>query len=274
MTVPPESAPPAIGVAQTVPAAGDVAANVRQHLELARAAADDGAHVLVFPELSLTGYELARAAKLAFYGTADPRLEPLARAARELSLTLIVGAPARLGGALRLAAFALRADGGREVYAKRRLGAFGPGALADARADAGDGGGESGPRSFRRLPPAESSVFRAGDRDLAIDVRGARAALAICADAGDPAQSLRAAERGASIYLASIFSIPSEFERESARLRAIARDRGMRVAWANFGGPTGGLAAAGRSAVVDTKGEIQVELGPSGAGVAVVSGSG
>ncbi|HTU05642.1 MAG TPA: nitrilase-related carbon-nitrogen hydrolase [Trebonia sp.] len=47
-----------IAVAQPQCAAGDVAGNAARHALLVRAA---GARVVVFPELSLTGYELADA---------------------------------------------------------------------------------------------------------------------------------------------------------------------------------------------------------------------
>jgi predicted amidohydrolase len=48
----------AIAAAQTTAVPGDVAANLSQHLQLARAAAKACARVLLFPRLSLTGYEL------------------------------------------------------------------------------------------------------------------------------------------------------------------------------------------------------------------------
>jgi predicted amidohydrolase len=54
-----------IAVAQTCPVEGDVQANVEQHLRLAEAAAAEGARIVVFPELSLTGYELTLAQTLA-----------------------------------------------------------------------------------------------------------------------------------------------------------------------------------------------------------------
>src|ERR1041385_7750009 len=47
-----------IAVAQTCPVAGDVKANLDEHFRLARLAATEGAQIVVFPELSLTGYEL------------------------------------------------------------------------------------------------------------------------------------------------------------------------------------------------------------------------
>lgn len=48
-----------IAAAQSISVPLDVAANVREHLALVQAAAEHGVQWLVFPELSLTGYELA-----------------------------------------------------------------------------------------------------------------------------------------------------------------------------------------------------------------------
>jgi predicted amidohydrolase len=55
--------------------AGNVQANLDEHVRLADLAAAEGA-VVVFPELSLIGYELALARELAF-SESDPRLYPL-----------------------------------------------------------------------------------------------------------------------------------------------------------------------------------------------------
>ncbi|HSD11130.1 MAG TPA: nitrilase-related carbon-nitrogen hydrolase, partial [Candidatus Binatia bacterium] len=85
-----------IAAAQTIPMRGDVDANVDQHVRLVHIAAEEQAQVLVFPELSLTGYELDLADDLAF-SQSDPRLAPLVEAASSSSMTLIVGAPVRMG---------------------------------------------------------------------------------------------------------------------------------------------------------------------------------
>lgn len=45
-----------IAIAQTCLVAGDVQANLDEHVGLARLSAAEGAEVVVFPELSLTGY--------------------------------------------------------------------------------------------------------------------------------------------------------------------------------------------------------------------------
>lgn len=50
-----------IASAQTCSIAGDLAANIQRHLALMVAAAEHGVQLLVFAELSLTGYEPALA---------------------------------------------------------------------------------------------------------------------------------------------------------------------------------------------------------------------
>jgi len=240
-----------IGAAQTIPARGDVDTNVDRHLRLVRLAADRQARVLVFPELSLTGYEPDLAEDLAFTPR-DPRLEPLVEAAASRSVTLVVGAPVRIDSRLHIGAFVVAPDGTVEVCTKRHLGAFSTGAAADGI-----------------VPPAEATVFRPGERNPLIDIEGNLAAVAVCADTGHPSHPREAAERGARIYLASMFVIPSEFERESANLERHAARHSMAVAMANYGGPSGGLASAGGSAVWSERGELLARLEGSGAGVVV-----
>jgi predicted amidohydrolase len=66
-----------------------------------------------------------------------------------------------------------------------------------------------------------------------------------------------------------MFVIPSEFERETANLRTYAARHSMVVAFSTYGGPTGGRASAGGSAIWNERGEMVVRLEGSGTGVAV-----
>ncbi len=47
-----------IALGQVSPRLGDVSENVRKHIDFATSAKEKGAHVVVFPELGLTGYQL------------------------------------------------------------------------------------------------------------------------------------------------------------------------------------------------------------------------
>lgn len=245
--------PRSIAVAQTCPIQGDVSANVSEHLRWIEVAASRGAQVVVFPELSLTGYEIEAADELAF-GEDDSRLSRLLEAAASHAITTIVGAPVRIGARLHIAAFVLYPDGTNTLYTKHRLGSFGESARVDGL-----------------VPPPEATVFQPGDRNPLLRFGDNIAALAVCADIGQPSHPEEAAERGAQTYLASMFVIPSEFEREAAKLCGYARRYSMAVALANFGGPTGGLETAGHSSIWSQQGNLVVQLSSSGSGVAVAT---
>ena len=244
-----------IAVAQTFPVRGDVGANVAQHVRLARAAAEGQAQIVVFPELSLTGYEIALASGLAF-SRSDARLDPLVEEASGASMTLIVGAPVRIGSRLHIGAFIVFPDRTVGLYTKQHLGAFSDSAHCDGV-----------------VPPAEATAFHPGDQAPLVRFGGNTAAVAVCADTGRPSHPQAAAERGAKNYLASMFVIPSEFERKFGDLGAYAARHSMAVAFANYGGPSGGLASGGGSAIWSERGELLSQLESTGAGVAVATES-
>ncbi|MDQ3279881.1 MAG: carbon-nitrogen hydrolase family protein [Acidobacteriota bacterium] len=241
----------AIAVAQTTPVRGDVLANRTEHIRLLQLAAEEGAQAIVFPELSLTGYELNLGPELAF-SMDDERLQPLLAAAAQSSITTIVGAPVRVDSRLHIGAFVLSPTGEIALYTKQRMGAFSAAAACDGI-----------------VPPAEAMFFTAGEHDPFIDHGGTPAAIAICADTGLASHPQKAAQRGAKTYCASMFVIPSEFEREAGNLGRYAIEHEMVVAFANYGAATGGLASAGQSAIWSDKGERLVQLAASGSGVAV-----
>jgi predicted amidohydrolase len=241
----------AIASGQTVPVRGNVDMNVEEHLRLVHVAAEEHAQVLVFPELSLTGYELDLADDLAF-SESDPRLAPLVEAASSWSMTLIVGAPVRVRSRLHIGAFIVSPDRTIGTYTKHHLGAFPASANCDGI-----------------VPPAEETVFHPGNLDPLVQFGDCTAAVAVCADIGRPSHPQHAADRGATTYLASMFVIPSELRKETESLRAHAVRHSMAVVLANFGGPSGGLASGGGSAIWSERGDLLAQLEATGSGVAV-----
>jgi predicted amidohydrolase len=83
-----------IGLAQTSPRLGDVKANLDKHLRFIEQAATQGVELLVFPELSLTGYMLQDLVHDVAIATArtpapdDPLLAPLLDASHNLDLVV------------------------------------------------------------------------------------------------------------------------------------------------------------------------------------------
>src|SRR5437867_1367941 len=79
-----------IAAAQSTSVPGDISRNVAHHLRFGTIAAERGAQLLVFPELSLTGYELTIARSNAVRpDTSD--LDPLRHLATHAHMTVVVG---------------------------------------------------------------------------------------------------------------------------------------------------------------------------------------
>ncbi len=76
-----------IAIAQCAPALGAMKRNLEMHREWIGKARAAGAKVIVFPELSLTGYHLKDLAADVACAANDPILEPIAQASRDIDIT-------------------------------------------------------------------------------------------------------------------------------------------------------------------------------------------
>lgn len=76
-----------IAIAQCAPALGAMKRNLEMHREWIGRARAAGAKVVVFPELSLTGYHLKDLAADVACAADDPILEPIAQASRDIDIT-------------------------------------------------------------------------------------------------------------------------------------------------------------------------------------------
>jgi len=228
----------ALAAAQTAPQRGNVDANIAQHLELAHVAANENVRLIVFPELSLTGYELDLALTLAF-SERDPRLTPLVESAASHEMTIVVGAPVRLASRLHIGAFIISPLRIIELYTKHHLGT------------------------------GEDTVMHPGNLNPLVRVGQRVGAVAVCADANHPSHPAEAARLGARDYLVSTFITPQQLETKTAALRAYAKQHAMTVVFANYGGPSGGLPGGGGSAIWTDHGEPVALLEGTGAGLAI-----
>ena len=81
-----------VAAAQVASVRGDIEANVATHAAAIQAAGERHVSVLVFPELSLTGYELDPRGNRSSRKE-DSRLSPLIALARQHQMEVVVGAP-------------------------------------------------------------------------------------------------------------------------------------------------------------------------------------
>jgi predicted amidohydrolase len=197
-------APLSVAAAQPRCIAQDVLGNARGHAELIRTAQ---ARVVVFPELSLTGYELDADPIM----LDDPRLEVIVGACEETHSIALVGAPiSGPGAAPYIGVLQVDATGVAPAYRKCFLG--------------GD----------------ELARFVAGDGPTVIEVDGWRAGLGVCKDTGVEPHITQTAALDIDVYLAGLVHHAYEREMQEQRARQIARACNAYVAFASFAGPTGG----------------------------------
>ncbi|MGC4747512.1 carbon-nitrogen hydrolase family protein [Micromonospora sp. DT201] len=201
----------------------DVAANARAHAAAVRAAR---ARVVLFPELSLTGYEL----DAPVVSVDDPRLAPLVEACAETGALALAGAPV---AGDHIAMLAVTGDGVSVAYRKMWLG------------------------------DVEARRFRPGDTPAVLDVDGWRVGLAICRDTGVAAHAALTATLGIDVYAAGVLESAGDAAVVDERAQRIVAAHRVWVAIASFAGSTGGgyTEAAGQSGVWTPAGEVYARAG-------------
>jgi len=113
-----------IALAQIATCPGQLQHNLERHLDMVARARQAGAHLVVFPELSLSGYLLAHGVLEHAVRLGDPLLAPLLEASRDLAL--LVGLPLREGqGGISNAAVLLEGGEVRGVHRKLYLPTYG-----------------------------------------------------------------------------------------------------------------------------------------------------
>lgn len=199
-----------VSVVQYQALEGGIVPNVQEHVRLVEDAESHGARLVVFPELSLTGYNLALlAADDSWLQRDDPRLADLHEICRRTGITVVAGAAHREpDGTPRLASLVIHPDGTTGFGFKTHLHG------------------------------QEREAFAAGDGAVVIELDGWKIALAICFDAAVPAHSTGAAQAGADIYAVSALYTQAEERRLGLHLGARAMDNRMFALLANLGGST------------------------------------
>ncbi|MEV4711865.1 carbon-nitrogen hydrolase family protein [Micromonospora sp. NPDC049374] len=218
------SRPPlTVAVAQPRCVSYDVDTNVAAHAAMVRTAA---ARVVIFPELSLTGYELDAAP----VDPSDPRLAPLVAACAAAGTLALVGAPV---AGEHIATLAVDGTGTRVAYRKMWLG------------------------------DVEARRFRPGAEPVVLDVDGWRIGLAICKDTGVVEHAARTCAAGVDVYAASIVDAATEAHVPDQRAARICHTHRVVVAVASFAGSTGGgyAEAAGRSTIWAPDGAVLARAG-------------
>lgn len=89
-------------IAQIKSVRKDYKQNIEKHLEFIKLAAQHDSKIIIFPELSITGYERKLAKEQCFIKN-DTRLDCFQKASLEYDMTIVAGAPLLLENQLYIA---------------------------------------------------------------------------------------------------------------------------------------------------------------------------
>lgn len=233
-----------LALAQSLSVPGEVGSNVRAAVATIGEAADRGAHLVVFPELFLTGYELTHLAEnpRSWLDPDDARLDPVRRVCADRGVTAVLSA-------------ACRGPAGERTIAAPVVGP----------------GGEVEISHKEHVHRSEQSLFQSGSPLPPFEVRGWRVAVALCFDAARPRHAERAALDGADLYAGSALYVRGEERRCDLHFGARAMDHRMFAALANHAGTTGGHESCGLSGVWGPEGEVLVREPGAGAALVLVN---
>ncbi|MFJ3878183.1 carbon-nitrogen hydrolase family protein [Streptomyces sp. NPDC090077] len=225
-----------IAAAQLTCVPADTTANSANAAALAARARGQGAELVVFPEFTLTGYELDALAAdpgLWLADAEDPRLDGL----RSTGTAVAVNAALRTAGPRpAIATLVYDADGAHlTTYAKQHL--------------------------YQQ----EQDGFAAGSADGRFELGGVRFSLGVCFDNHFPDLAGRAAADGCTVHLASsLYGTGAGIAERADVHPGIARDHGLYVVLANHVGPAGPWTGCGGAAVWAPDGTLLAEAGADG----------
>jgi len=226
-----------LAAAQTKPTRGDIGANLLDHYRLIDLAVQNGAQLIAFPELSITGYEREHAQKLAFKKD-DSRLDHLQQLAVENNIIIVAGAPIKVESQLFIGEFVISPDNSVAVYTKQFL------------------------------HEGEDEFFQSSfDYNPMITIENQKISFAICADIDNPLHPENACKRATDIYIASIFFTPNGIPNAYRDLQSYAEKHKMNVLMSNFSGESWGYPSAGQSAFWNKKGELAGQMNDSDSGI-------
>jgi len=207
-------------------------ANIDKHIHFIETASKHDVDLILFPEMSLTGYERELALDQAFYPD-DERLSGIKKAVAERGLMVVAGAPLLLEGKLYIGLIILQPSGEVMLYTKQYL------------------------------HPGEELFFSPGtEADPAISIGAEILSFAICYDIENSEHPRQAARRSSTLYAASIFYSHAGIAHGQEILQGYAREHSMSILMSNFCGKCWDMESGGGSVFFAPGGEKIAECSP------------
>ena len=227
-----------ICAAQTKPFKGDIEKNIQTHKRLIELAVDQDADIIVFPELSITGYEPELAKELAT-NKDDSRLNVFQAISDKEQITITVGMPIKSDAGILIGMIIFQPNVSRQLYCKQHL-----------HAD-------------------EIPYFIPGDKQIYLEKGKTKIAFSICYELSVPLHASNVYKNGATIYLSSVAKTVDGVAKAVNTLSATAKQYSMMAIMSNCVGHCDNFDCGGKSSAWNNKGMLIGQLDNATEGILI-----
>ena len=218
-----------ICAAQTKSVKGDIQNNIENHLKLIDLAVHNRADIIIFPELSLTGYEPSLSKVLATDQN-DNRFNEFQRISNTQKMTIGIGIPTKSKEGVCISLVLFQPHHIRKKYSKKYL------------------------------HPDENEFFTSYESFPTLMIDEPQIAFAICYELSVTEHAENAFKKGASIYMASVAKFVNGVNKANKRLSEIAQKYSMTVLMSNCVGQSDGQVCGGKTSIWNANGLLVAQL--------------
>lgn len=228
-----------ICVAQIHPTKGNIEKNILRHLKIIDRAITYDVDLIVFPELSITGYEPGLSKALATFPE-DSRLDVFQQKANDRRINICVGIPIQNITGICISMLIFQPYQAVQVYAKKYL-----------HAD-------------------EVPYFVSGENSMVLQKELKEISFAICYEISVLEHSAKAAQNGASIYIASVAKTLNGIKKAAEHLSNISKKYSMITFMSNAIGHCDNFECGGKSAIWNKEGKLIGQLDDKSEGILIL----
>lgn len=224
-----------ICIAQTPSLKGAIQKSIQYHLQIIKKAIEANVDLVVFPELSITGYEPKLAANLASLKNED-LFESFQNIANNNNIAIAVGMPTRVDNGIHISMLIFKPNSSIEIYSKQLL------------------------------HEDEFPYFIQGKQPVYLDIKGKRIAVGICYETLQESFIDKTLNSHVDIFIASVAKSERGIAMAHAYFPEVAKKFRIPVLMSNCIGKSDDFLSYGNSAIWNANGDCMGQLNDSDIG--------